>query len=254
MFSFSTRVLSGIFMIGAIAVAVSGQDVTRPERLAQITALRRQIAQPESSPSVSLAELHRQLREQEDAFLSPDPEDLKKFAAYTRNWDTGVIRILPREKFGKLLSQGEGGSYYSFAGLTHEYAFGDDLELDQGKFSTGFAGANFGFLAALGDVPLEQISEDSARVRTLADYAPPRDEPHARVEQRRFNEQFEHGGLGYVKSIPTAVGQSYVVRSINYRNSDILAAFRVVRQDGDGSLILVWKMLRRYPAPRLDNG
>jgi hypothetical protein len=42
-----------------------------------------------------------------------------------------------------------------------------------------------------------------------------------------------------------------VLRAINYRVSDVLVAFRVIRQDADGSMILLWKMLKTFPTPEL---
>jgi hypothetical protein len=41
------------------------------------------------------------------------------------------------------------------------------------------------------------------------------------------------------------------LRSINYSDSDVLVAFRVLRKDTDGSLIIAWKMLKEYPVPDL---
>jgi hypothetical protein len=47
------------------------------------------------------------------------------------------------------------------------------------------------------------------------------------------------------------VNNSYVLRSIDYARSDLLVAFRIVRQDSDGSVVLLWKLLKKYPTPAL---
>lgn len=47
------------------------------------------------------------------------------------------------------------------------------------------------------------------------------------------------------------LGNTYLLRSVNYDRSDVLISFRVVRRDSDGSLILLWKMLRQFPGPIL---
>jgi hypothetical protein len=251
-YKFSFRIIVGLSLLTLVALPALAQKANRTQLLSEITALRQQLTAPEKNSSTA-AEIHRQLREKEAAFLAPDPGDLAKFAVFTTHWDSGVVRIMPREKFGSSLSLREGGSYYSFAGLHHEYHYGVDLSLTQSTFSTGFAGANFGFLTVLGDVPLETVTLESAGVRSLAIYTPPQYEPDARVEQNRFQKNFAEGDLRYVNRVAATVGQSYAVRSINYNESDVLVAFRVVRQDADGSLILVWKMLQRYPGPRLDH-
>src|SRR5262249_1579301 len=36
----------------------------------------------------------------------------------------------------------------------------------------------------------------------------------------------------------------------NYEEDDVLVVFRVHRQDTDGSLIIAWKLLKRYPTPQ----
>ena len=40
-------------------------------------------------------------------------------------------------------------------------------------------------------------------------------------------------------------------RSISYDHSDVLVAFRVVRKDFDGSVVLLWKILKKYSKPGL---
>jgi hypothetical protein len=47
------------------------------------------------------------------------------------------------------------------------------------------------------------------------------------------------------------VGATYILRSIDYSESDVLVAFRVVRRDTDGSVIIAWKLLRKYAVPQL---
>jgi hypothetical protein len=145
-----------------------------------------------------------------------------------------------------------GGAYYSFTRLTHEYGQGSDIELMQGKLAVGFVGADFGFIAELGNVPLDTVTLTSAGVPALAAYAPPRAELDARAEQKRFWQDFNHGSLTYRNRVDARVGQTYALRAIGYERTDVLVAFRVLRQDVDGSLILSWKLLRRYPAPPLE--
>ena len=155
---------------------------------------------------------------------------------------------MPREKYdGQLLIRG-GGAYYSFAKLTND---GTDIGFEQGRLGLVFAGANFGFLASLGDVPVDGVTIDDRGVLLLAAFRTPSTEAEAREQQRRASAGFEADGFAYRRDIPASVNTTYVVRSINYDVSDVLVVLRVTRQDADGSLILAWKMLSRFSMPHL---
>lgn len=198
--------------------------------------------------------LREQLKARETVLLAPANEDRAAYAQFLSSPDTGLIRLLPREKWDGKLSMRGGGAYYSFARLTHEYGYGSDVELQQGNLSVGFAGADFGFMLNLGDVPLEDVSEEMGAVQFMAAFKTPVAEPEARASYRLFGSREGHqaGSWTYRKSLPAIAGNTYALRSINYRHSDLLVAFRVVRRDGDGSVVLLWKLLKKYPKPRLE--
>jgi hypothetical protein len=194
----------------------------------------------------------------EKRLLSPSEEDQAAHVDFLRQRDTGLIRLLPREKYdadssngGIRLTTRGGGAYYSFSRLSHEYGSATDIQLEQGYLSSGFAGANYGILTSLGDVPLENVSTEMAAVQFLATHAPAADEPKARIEQRKWGEGATIEGIKYAERLPLKVDTTYVLRSIDFSSSDVLVAFRVVRVDGDGSAILLWKILNRYPVPHL---
>lgn len=44
---------------------------------------------------------------------------------------------------------------------------------------------------------------------------------------------------------------TYVLRSATFGKADILVAFRVIREDADGSLHILWKKIASYPVPKL---
>lgn len=189
----------------------------------------------------------------EKKLLAPAEEDRAALAGFLGSRDKGLIRLLPREVYDKetTLTIRGGGSYYSFVNLTHAYGRGSDIALEQGFLSVGFAGANYGMLINLGDVPLEEINTEHPSVQFLSAYNTVLEEPQARVEQRRFSSGTKVDGLMYSRRVRAQVKATYVVRSINYSDSDVLVAFRVIRKDTDGSLIIAWKMLQEYPIPDL---
>jgi hypothetical protein len=193
--------------------------------------------------------------------LAPAVEDRVSAAAFLRTRNTGLIRLLPREVYGRVLQRGkvvlgDGGAYYSFTYISHEYGYGSDIELQMGKLSVGFAGYDFGMLTKLGDVPLEAISRQDARATFLLNYDPPSDAGKARAEARRFGNLrgVTIDGVIYSRRLPVEVNTTYLLRSIVYDATDVLVALRVVRKDTDGSVIIAWKLLKNYGVPGLTRG
>src|SRR6266404_6167473 len=207
----------------------------------------------------AIAAKRAELQQLEDQFLSPAEEDRAAYKEFLSQPDTGLIRLLPREvyeseayeKNRKTLTIRGGGAYYSFARLTHEYGYGSDLSLDSGYLSVGFAGADYGMMIDLGDISLDEITKDYPTALSLADYAAARDEPQARVEQRQLHVGRILDGATYKGRVPLKIGTTLLLRSINYDFTDVLVAFRTVRKDTDGSVIIAWKLLKRFPKPEL---
>lgn len=233
------RIFAASLLIAASSLMAFGQTQSRADVLKEIETKRAELAKLETQ------------------FLAPSPEDRAAYAEFLTQPDTGLIRLLPREKFDDVANKTAaltirgGGAYYSFARLTHEYGYGSDIELYSGYLSVGFAGADYGMLTKLDGVRLEDLSSELPGVMFLAKYSTPSDEPAARAEQRRFGAGAVIDGVTYKERLPVEVGATYVLRSINYSDSDVLVAFRVVRQDTDGSLIIAWRMLEKYPPPKL---
>lgn len=194
----------------------------------------------------------------EEQLLSPSASDRADFAAFLTQPGTGLIRLLPRETYdgdvntkNKTLTMRGGGAYYSFVRGTHEYGFGSDIELSRNELSVGFAGADYGMLLKLGDIALEDISLDLPAVRTVLEYKVPTNEPDARAEYRKFANGADLAGFAFTSRLPLQTDTTYLLRSINYGDSDVAVVFRVVRRDTDGSAILAFKVLKKFTVPKL---
>src|SRR5262245_3734457 len=246
-------IITVFFLLATICVASgAAQSVDRAKLLDEIIALQEQIKN--TSDPAQKAALQEELERKEALYLAPAPEDLASHAEFLRQADTGVIRLLPRESFGpnnQKLSLRGGGCYFSFSRMTHEYGYGSDLELQLGNFSVGFAGTDFGFLVSLNNAALEPLSVDHHGLRYLATFVPPTNEPGAREQQQRAGQGFTENGFFYRDYLAATVGATYAVRSVSQERSDVLVAFRVLRQDTDGSLILLWKRLKWFSTPQL---
>lgn len=235
-----TSTLITFFIFAVFGVTTFAQSQSREEILSRIKTER-------------LA-----LQDLENKFLAPSAEDQQAYADLLEQPDTGLARLLPRETYdvdankkNQALTVRGGGAFYSFTRQTHEYGWGTQIGLEQGHLLTSFAGADYGMLTNLGDVPLEAISIESEGVKFLASYERANDEPQARAEYRRFGTGDSIGGTLFKTGLPATVSNSYVLRGIHYSDSDVLVAFRIVRQDTDGSLIIAWKLLKKYPKPEL---
>jgi len=190
---------------------------------------------------------HREDRVLKNGLLAPSAQDRLTYESFLRERKTGLVRLMPRESYDwetyrakKRIPIRGGGAYYSFANLTHAYGYGNDLELDHNVLSVGFAGKDYGMLTNFGDRQLENITLNDPGTRFISQYAPPSRERAARSEYRRFQAGVMIDGALYRSRLPLEIGATYLLRSIVYRESDVLVAFRTVRQDADGSVIIAW--------------
>ncbi len=225
------------------------QDELAEERI-------QRIPNPVSPDSSSVK---REPRVLTDGLLAPSWEDRYHHQEFLKQSKTGLIRLLPREVYDwqtyrtapvRIETRG-GGAYFSFFHRTHEYGFGSDLELDHKKFTVGFAGANYGMIADLGDVPIESISDTDPQFVFMSTYKPRTVEAEARSEFKRFRQGVTIDGFTYRRTTPAKAENTYLVRSIDFSSSDVLVAFRVSRFDSDGSAIIAWKLLKSFATPEL---
>jgi hypothetical protein len=232
------RTFAAVLVLVGCSLNILAQSESREDMLKQIEAKRAELAVLENK------------------LLAPSAEDKAAFVDLLKQENTGLIRLLPREKYDETpnkmtLTVRGGGAYYSFDRLTHAYGYGSDIELQQGYLSVGFAGCDYGIILKAGAISLDEVSVEHPSAFFLAAYKPATTEPQARVEQRRFGSGDTIDGIKYGERVKAEVGAAYVLRSINYDDSDILVALKVVRQDTDGSLIIAWKLLQKFPKPTL---
>lgn len=213
------------------------------------------IRETPKSPGIPIRREPRVLKE---GLLAPSLQDRLEHDEFLKQSKTGLIRLLPREVYDsqtyKTPVQIEirgGGAYFSFFHRAHEYGYGSDLELDHNNFSVGFAGADYGMIVNLGDVPIDQISENDPQLVFISNYEPRTIESEARAEARNFRTGVTVDDVTYRSRVAAKSQSTYLVRSISFRTSDIVAAFRVVRFDNDGSAIIAWKLLKTFSTPQL---
>lgn len=223
------KIVSMVILALVLCTQILAQKEDREQKIAAILDLRSQISVLEKE------------------ILQPAARDIE----IAEKQGCSAIRILPREKYDRVLAISGGGAYYSFFNKTHEYGHGNDLELQQGNFSVGFAGADYGFLKDLGEVALGNVDKETTEIAALLKYVPPADEPSIRAEAQKLWKGYEINGISFTSRVPAVAGHSFLLRSIDIDNSDIAVVFSVLRKDADGSLILFWKPIESFPKPTM---
>ena len=191
--------------------------------------------------------LRKEISKKEQQLLNPAPEDAAKFQSFLAEPDTGLIRLMPREVYDRRLIISGGGAYYSFIRLTHEYGRGSDISLERNRFSVGFGGLDWGFMTSLPDTPIESVTLKTEGVRFPAEFKAPQAEAEIRSWQRLSGEGFNMNGVQYKSGVPAVVDTTYILRSLIYRSGEVVVVFRPIRKDTDGSMIILWKILKRLP-------
>lgn len=211
----------------------------------------------------------RAMTEEDRRRLFPSAEERSRYATFLRQPLTGLARLLPHKTCGtdpRVLDVGNkcleaippvpgGGSFYSFGRGEHEAARLADVWLKEGMFRAGVAGEALGLLTALGDMPLESVTLQSAQAAYLAQFAPPTTLADAQRRYAESNMGFRAQGHAYGSTALVRPNTTYLLRSIIYSSdsdlnrkrkpSDVLVAFRVVNRAEDGSITLLWRELQR---------
>ncbi len=188
-----------------------------------------------------------------------DPKIETHYASFVKQPDCGLVRILEREKFVRVVESRGGGSCWSFATRDHDYGREPDVDLEAGRLFSRAAGASFGMVLDLGQRELDQVVDAAAKAP--ADLAATAREayefmwtvmphPWTRGGQEVVSiddEQIKRADeFGLRRGPKAAVGHSYLLRANLPGKHDLIAAFEVVDRDDNG-ITIAWKVLRTFP-------
>lgn len=159
----------------------------------------------------------------------------------------GCLRTIPGD-----------GADFSFRRRDYSIAETADLKIKNGKFVAGSVFIQ-GLMVSLETLEIEKIDLHSEGANYLASFEPATDCDGAKAQTAEIN-----GGIINGRSLISAMteikpNQTYVLRSIAYRvnlqvedkRRDIIVAFKVVRQDEEGNVTLIWKELQNKESPKL---
>jgi RNA polymerase sigma factor (sigma-70 family) len=192
-------------------------------------------------------------RELRVRLLVPSAETRAKFAVLETSKDSGLARILERNRVdcgkpGELLGIPGNGYCYSFALRSNDYQADPSVALADGEFQIARNGIildlgqkNLLDLPTDGEIqPKDVVNLEPQSWKALwADY---------HVTHKDHAHAFEHE-LELLRGNHAAqakVGDTYLVRTFQEGRFDLLAAFTPVDQDAFG-YTLTWRILKRWP-------
>ena len=200
---------------------------------------------PDVSPS--------KLTDEQKALLKASPQDEAAFAAFLRQPDTGIIRLLPREKYDHTIEMPlrGGGAFYSFNKLSHQAGPWSDIKFQDGQLHAGVNDLTLGLMAVLGDVPLEKLDSNHPARTFIGQLALPANYADYQEQVARHRSGFKADERVYRSVHPAQLDTTYLLRSTIYNRADTVIAFRLVRKDSDGGVTLLWKILDKLQVKKL---
>lgn len=193
------------------------------------------------------------LTDEQKTLLKPSPQHEASFANFLSQPNTGLIRLLPREKYDQTAQMPlrGGGAFYSFSKLSQEATPWSDIKLQEGELHAGVNDLTLGVMSMLGDVPLENIDLDNPAVKFISQLALPAKYPEHKSRVDKYRAGFEADGNIYRSTFSTQLNATYILRSTIYDEVDSVIAFRVIEIDSDDSVTLLWKRLNRVRVKQL---
>jgi hypothetical protein len=223
--------------------------------------------------------------------LEPNPEDKARYEAFLKQDKTGLFRLTPNHNCTEKLIVRVGkecerstyiGEYYTFALPSYgnrdifDLTYKDGYLLSKGVLSQGI-------ITEIGDVSLKNVDSSSKNIKYLLDFVPQTENKEVKKQSAAIAAGIDLDGYTYSRSAKAAINGTYALRVISYRfgrnvfdrykkyeqtaldsksiniagiserkgRADVTIIFRIVRQDTDGSLIILWKEIARRKAPMI---
>jgi RNA polymerase sigma-70 factor (ECF subfamily) len=200
-------------------------------------------------------QVQRALRER---LLTPDRGAAAIASLLARVPDAQVARLLPYGRIegdidGRFLGIRGAGACWSFATASNDYDRQPDVLLSGGSLGTVRFGGTTGWIHDLDRFDLAEIPSDPAspfgrdsRTREIWSLA----WEDAHIAGRDYDRSLDTRAiaLGLSSSAPPGIGHTYLLRTIQPGEHDLLAAFSVLDRDEYGYTI-AGRVLHRWPLP-----
>ena len=218
----------------------------------------------------------------EKKLLATEATELQKYDPFLRQPETGLFKLLNYQETKAALTDAKsqfayphirgGGTYYSFAKRNHNADEWAQIHLRDGVLQAAYtemkrttvassggvpqsfvyiSGYSLAVFTALGDVTLAEITMQQPAIQVLAGLQPPTRYQGFVEQGKQYSVGVNRGQNRYQTALPARPDTTYAMRSLNYKKADVIVAFRIVRQDRDGSLHILWKQLKSVPLAEL---
>lgn len=239
---------------------------------------KEKLAEIEKQKLAAIAELNAQF------FISDNYRN--KYAEFLKQKNTGIAKMLPDTKcdVGVTVTveelercanvpqiKGNGSRYSIKLNFIPSYMplpeildlFKDtDIYLSGNSFYFGNESTQ-SIVSEIGDIDSNEITAKSPVSKILSKFKPSRTKTELRQQRKILEKGITENGYFYSNFAPVKNNSVYVFRSItfspfkngiSYRNfwhKDLLAVFKVVGREADGSIIFIWKKLKEENSPYL---
>lgn len=161
-----------------------------------------------------------------------------------------------------------GGSFFSFSfdkivnlfnpNMVNSYLKESNIHFINGELVNG-KNLNQVIFAEIGDVNLDEITSKTGSFQFLKKWKYAHNKAQFEEQNQLLEKGLENNGIFYSNKAKVKLDTTYILRSIIYsaqhhfpNDTDIIVAFRIIGQEADGSIIILWKKMREETAPKFD--
>lgn len=228
----------------------------------------------------SISRIYRKPTDKEAKLLAAGKDERKKFAAFLQQSNTGLTKLIVDRGCAEspsIFNISEDCLKYQMPGAGSSFSFREknyridrlsDLTYDgEGFYSNGIL--SHALITNVGDVALENISEQTKVFKFLNDFQISADFEQARKTDKKVIDGMESDGLVYSRSAEAKENATYILRVIAYRGNvyrafdglvydeldfderrDVTVAFRIINRNPE-SVTILWKILSDQKSPAL---
>lgn len=239
-------------------------------------AMRRAIGAKKIEP------LYRKPTASELEFLKVEENLKDKYKQFLSQKNTGIFTLMPDLGCAndtkvvvatgiclQLTLPGAGASYsfrknmYRLKRLA-DISFTDNQFLSKGKYAQGIIGN-------LGDVDIEKISLDSQGVKEINEFVPEKEKELIGTQYKKLEKGVIVNNILFSNKLKAVENSTFILRNVAYdtkhytaidgvwtynefefdKRTDVLVAFRVLKKNEDGSLVILWKKLAERKSPKV---
>ncbi len=220
------------------------------------------------------------LTKRDKRLIAVDRSDRKKYAKFLSKSNTGIVRLHDAQKCEKskhAINVANGcpwniyGKATAFSLRKEQYVFGwlSDLKFLRGKLRVDGI-YTLGFITQLKDVSINDIGLNHAGLKDMVGFVPS-DQKSEIIRQRDLADRgFLIEGRKYKTSLAVSKDATFAFRIIAYRGrvekkfgeskidildgdkrGDVVGVLKLIRENSDGSIVLLWKKLSEKSSPKL---